>query len=96
MLENDTNILPMYFNIPAHDDGAYPDAAAGDGVFSTEGQPAGGILDHGSITIRMGAMDSDRNVTVADALLYVSAVPPDVFADGFESGDLAQWSAVIP
>lgn len=96
MLENNSNILPMYFNIPAHDDGVYPDAAASNGVFSTEGQPAGGILDHDSVTIRMGAMDSDRNVTVADALLHVSAVPPDVFADGFESGDLSQWSAVIP
>ncbi|MGB5296307.1 MAG: choice-of-anchor X domain-containing protein [Thermoanaerobaculia bacterium] len=96
MLENNSNILPMYFNIPAHDDGVYPDAAAGDGVFSTEGQPAGGIQDHDSVTIRMGAMDSDRNVTVADAVLYVSAVPPEVFADGFESGYLSQWSAVIP
>jgi len=95
-LENNSNILPMYFNIPAHDDGVYPDAAASNGVFSTEGQPAGGILDHDSVTIRMGAMDSDRNVTVADALLHVSAVPPEVFADGFESGDLSQWSAVIP
>ena len=65
-------------------------------MFSTEGQPAGGILDHDSVTIRMGAMDSDRNVTVADALLHVSAVSPEVFADGFESGDLSQWSAVIP
>ena len=96
MLENDSNVLPLYFNTPAHDDGVYPDASAGDGEFSTEGQPAGGILDHDSLTIRMGAMDENRNVTVADALLYVSAFPPEIFTDGFESGDLSEWSVVVP
>lgn len=96
LLESDFNILPMYFNIPAHDDGLYPDDTAGDGVFSTEGQPAGGILDHDSITIRMGAMDADRNVTVVDAVLPVSALPPEIFTDGFESGDWSQWSAATP
>ncbi len=96
MLENNSNILPMYFNVPAHDDGAYPDSAAGDGVFSTEGKPAGGILLEDQLTIRMGAMDSDRNVTVADSILFVSDGPPVVFEDGFESGDLSQWSADYP
>ena len=96
-LENDWAVLPMYFNLPAHDDGAYPDASAGDGVFSTEGQPAGGILDHDAITIRMGAMDTDRNVTVADSTLPVSQFPPGVvFEDDFESGDTSAWSVTAP
>lgn len=96
-LENDYNVLPMYFNTPAHDDGAYPDTAAGDGVFSTEGQPAGGIQDQDWVTIRMAAMDSARNVSVADASLPISAFPVDVvFQCDFESGDTSDWSSAVP
>ena len=45
----------------------------------------------------MGAMDSNRNVTVADARLAISEFPENVvFMDGFESGDLTHWSVVNP
>ena len=96
-LENDYNVLPMYFNTPAHDDGAYPDTTAGDGVFSTEGKPAGGIQDEDWVTIRMAAMDSDRNVSLADARLPISAFPVNVvFQCSFESGDTSDWAMVLP
>ena len=92
-----TNFLPMYFPFPAHDDGLYPDAVFGDGVFSTEGVPTAAVLQYDAVRIRMGAMDADRNVTIADAVLPVTQWPLDViFIDGFESGDFSNWSGVQP
>ncbi len=92
-----TNFLPMYFPFPAHDDGLYPDSVSGDGVFSTEGVPTAAVLQYDAVRIRMGAMDADRNVTIADAVLPVTQWPIDVvFLDGFESGDFSAWSWFQP
>jgi hypothetical protein len=56
---------PLGFARAPNDEGVYPDAAAGDGVFSCGGRHHGS----GSQTVRVAVTDSDRSVTVADVLL---------------------------
>lgn len=66
---------PAYFPLAAHDDGRNPDRTAGDGIFSTEGQPGGKIDELDRMTVRMGAMDASKTVVVADAILPIGAIP---------------------
>ncbi|RLA19453.1 MAG: hypothetical protein DRQ62_11905 [Gammaproteobacteria bacterium] len=79
-----------------NDDGNWDDPVAVDGVFTM------GLWKNASyggpeiyrITTRVGAMDFDGNVTVADKTLWRMPAPI-VFVDGFESGNTSGWSAVV-
>jgi hypothetical protein len=67
------NDCPAYFNFSAHDDGITPDQVAGDGVFSTLGQPGNTIDSLDQVTIRVAAQDASKKVVVADTTLFVGA-----------------------
>lgn len=56
---------PLGFGRPPNDEGAYPDAAAGDGVFSCGGRHH----SSGTQTVRVAVMDVEQSVTVADVLV---------------------------
>jgi hypothetical protein len=65
---------PAYFSLAAHDDGSYPDKTSKDGVFSTEGKPGEAIDREDQLTVRMGAMDASKTITVADSILSIGEV----------------------
>ena len=67
----DSANLPAYFYFAPHDDGESPDATAGDGVYSTEGQPGGKISELGAMTVRVGVKDATETVVVADTVLAI-------------------------
>jgi hypothetical protein len=71
---NNSEPVPAYFYSRPRDDGAWPDLAAGDGFWTTQGEPGGAINTLDEVTIRLAAMDSTRTVVVADTELGISAI----------------------
>jgi len=65
------NDCPAYFNYAANDLGTSPDETAGDGVFSSLGQPGSTIDTLDQVTIRVGAQDISKTVVVADTILLI-------------------------
>jgi len=65
--------IPVSIPTSAHDDGTAPDETAGDGVFSTSGQPVTGIDDFDQMTVRMGAQDASKTVVIADTTLLIGS-----------------------
>lgn len=72
-LEGDTADLPVQFPFAVHDDGSWPDQTAGDGVFSSEGQPGDKIDELDQMTVRVGAQDASKTVVVADTALFIGS-----------------------
>ena len=65
----DRKLVPLYFYHPASDGGQDPDAQAGDGIFSSRGQAGGDLLATLNFRVRIGAMDKNGSVVVADTTL---------------------------
>jgi hypothetical protein len=65
---------PAYFSLAAHDDGSPPDKTSKDGLFSTECKPGEAIDRKDQLTVRMGAMDASKTITVADSILFIGEV----------------------
>jgi hypothetical protein len=78
------------------DDGVVPDAVAGDGIYSTNCDPAGAADTPGTQRIRTSAEDTDGNVRVVDVLYLACASGGCPIMDGdFEDGGFADWSSVV-
>jgi hypothetical protein len=61
---------PVSFVSP-RDDGEYPDALAGDGLFTSEGRPGGSIENHDQMTVRVEIRDASHTRVIADAVLLI-------------------------
>lgn len=73
MLASGYGDCPAYFPFVARDDGVSPDAVAGDGIYSSRGEPGSQIDALDQVTIRMGAQDASRTVVVADTTLFIGS-----------------------
>jgi hypothetical protein len=65
--------LPVEIPFFVHDDGSWPDQAAGDGFYTTFGRPGQKIAQSDQMTVRMGAQDDSATVVVADATLLIGS-----------------------
>jgi len=63
--------LPVTFSHAVHDDGASPDLTVGDGLFTTLGLVGAAIGVESEMRIRVGALDNDGLVVIADVLLPI-------------------------
>jgi hypothetical protein len=73
VLEHGGYDCPAYFYHAANDVGTSPDETAGDGVFSSRGQPGTTIDTLNQMTVRMGVQDASKTVVVADATLLIGS-----------------------
>ena len=64
--EQDSQLVPAYFNFAARDDGEAPDPTANDGYWATSGQPGGKANTLAKVTIRVGVEDSTGKIAIAD------------------------------
>ncbi|MCB0747418.1 MAG: hypothetical protein KDC90_08130, partial [Ignavibacteriae bacterium] len=64
---------PIVWGIPFHDDGLYPDLMDNDELFTTYLTPGDKINDYEDVTIRVAALDSFKNMVVADFKLGIGA-----------------------
>jgi hypothetical protein len=69
--QNDRPKVPAFFYFDPNDKGTHGDEIAGDGIFSSEGEPGGKIGNFSQMTVRVSAMDRDKTVVVADAILTI-------------------------
>ena len=65
----DRKVVPLYFYHSASDGGQDPDTQAGDGIFSSRGQAGGDLQATQTFRVRIGAMDKNGSVVVADTTL---------------------------
>lgn len=69
--------VPVFFQEWPHDDGELPDQIAGDGIFTSEGEPGGKIDEVDHMTVRLGVMDYSKTVVMADTILYTTTTDID-------------------
>jgi len=67
--------IPVRFYSAVNDNGWYPDQLAEDGIFSSEGEPGPTIDQYSQVTVRVGAIDIDGHLAVADKILNIGEVP---------------------
>ena len=73
----DRDRIPVRFYRAVNDNGSDPDQLAGDGMFSSEGEPGPMIDQYTRVTVRVGAMDMSGHVAVADRILNIGEVSVD-------------------
>lgn len=62
---------PVYVKTNTRDDGVSPDIQAGDGLFTTWGEPGRTIDTLNQMTVRMSVMDASKTIVVADKTLLI-------------------------
>jgi hypothetical protein len=67
--------IPVRFFSAVNDNGWYPDDRADDGIFSSEGEPGPTIDQYSEVTVRVGAIDVDGHLAVADKTLEIAEAP---------------------
>lgn len=62
---------PIVWGIPFHDDGQDPDLVYNDELFTTYLSPGDNISEYDYVTIRVAAMDSFKNMVIADVKIGI-------------------------
>jgi len=69
--EQPSSEVPVYFYQNPKDNGNPPDQTAGDGIYTTIGEPGGKIHETNQMIVRVGAMDESKTVVVKDVILNI-------------------------
>ncbi|MBN2212874.1 MAG: T9SS type A sorting domain-containing protein [Bacteroidales bacterium] len=66
-----SSYVPVYFRWEPNDEAEEPDVTAGDGIYSTLGEPRSIIGDFDRMRLRIGVWDNSMTVVVADTVFYI-------------------------